>query len=335
MKKIVCWILVILISQSSLAFAGEGENTDVGNEIWYNTKFVVTAYYTPLPNQEIYYKGSYEAETRMNGDTIAANGKEVFTGLIATPKTYSFGTKIDLKGIGIGTVGDRGGAIVKAGERDNPYDRIDIWVGYGEEGLKRALTFGKKVIEGKILKEGETGQSGKLELTNFKIAPVDFSVYKKENDVFNVNINEKSGSEIIKKLQNILKEIGFYNDNVNGIFDTKLEEAIFAFQVEAKILQKKEDVGSYYYGPKTRETLKKYYKDFQDGKIKKIETTKKEEVKKIEKTAEVKSDIKKEVIKEVKNTTKEKVNQTKKDVKKETDKNIKNKVQKEIDSLDT
>jgi 3D (Asp-Asp-Asp) domain-containing protein len=34
--------------------------------------------------------------------------------MIAAPKTYDFGTRIDFDGLGVGIVEDRGGAIVKA-----------------------------------------------------------------------------------------------------------------------------------------------------------------------------------------------------------------------------
>ncbi|USN58940.1 MAG: hypothetical protein H6767_02385 [Candidatus Peribacteria bacterium] len=64
--------------------------------------FIVTAYYSPLPDQDSYMKGSYEADIRLNGrGTHGASGKEVFTGMIAAPKTYAFGTKIYLEGYGV------------------------------------------------------------------------------------------------------------------------------------------------------------------------------------------------------------------------------------------
>ena len=81
-------------------------------------EFVVTAYYSPLPGQSFYLKGNLEAEKILNGNgTHGASGKPVFAGMIAAPKTYDFGTRIDFQGLGVGIVEDRGGAIVKAGER--------------------------------------------------------------------------------------------------------------------------------------------------------------------------------------------------------------------------
>ena len=77
--------------------------------------FIVTAYYSPLPDQSRYLRGNYEAELRLNGNgTHGASGKPVYAGMLAAPKSYAFGTVIHLEGIGTGTVDDRGGAIVVA-----------------------------------------------------------------------------------------------------------------------------------------------------------------------------------------------------------------------------
>lgn len=61
-------------------------------------KFIVTAYYSPLPDQSFYLKGSYEADIRLNGNgTHGASGKEVYPGMLAGPKTYAFGTQVYLE----------------------------------------------------------------------------------------------------------------------------------------------------------------------------------------------------------------------------------------------
>ncbi len=68
--------------------------------------------------------------------------------MLAAPATYEFGSMIYFPGLGVGEIADRGGAIVLSGERGQNYDRIDIWMGRGEEGLVKALTFGKKNMTG-------------------------------------------------------------------------------------------------------------------------------------------------------------------------------------------
>src|SRR3989338_7224095 len=101
-------------------------------------EFLVTAYYSPLPDQTRYYLGSYEADIAFNGRGIAVNdGTAVYPGMIAAPPEYAFGTRIALPDVGVvGTVHDRGGRIVVEG---NGVHRIDLWMGRGEEGLARAL----------------------------------------------------------------------------------------------------------------------------------------------------------------------------------------------------
>ncbi len=125
-----------------------------------------TAYYSPLPDQSYYVMGDYEAEMRMNGRGVAgADGTPVFPGMLAAPSTYSFGTHIYLPGLGMGAVHDRGGAIVQAGERGESYDRIDIWMGHGEEGLNRALNWGSRTIECQIYYDS-TGLSTDLDFSS-------------------------------------------------------------------------------------------------------------------------------------------------------------------------
>jgi hypothetical protein len=98
----------------SVAFADESVNPIAPGP----RTFVVTAYYSPLPDQSFYLRGSYEADIKLNGGGIkGASGKPVYSGMLAGPKIYPFGTAIKLNGVGIGKIDDRGGAIVKAGER--------------------------------------------------------------------------------------------------------------------------------------------------------------------------------------------------------------------------
>lgn len=110
-------------------------------------KLLVTAYYSPLPDQSFYIRGSYEGDIKLNGrGTNGADGTEVFPGMLAAPKTYPFGTSVMIPGLGVGVVHDRGGAIFDGKD----YDRIDVWMGYGEEGLSRALNWGARVVMGEV-----------------------------------------------------------------------------------------------------------------------------------------------------------------------------------------
>ena len=114
----------------------------------YDQTFAITAYYSPLPCQDRYVTGSYEGDIRLNGSGVnSADGTPVYPGMIAAPKNYAFGTKMYIPGIGIVAVHDRGGAIVTAGNRGQYHDRLDIWMGYGDPGLQRALEWGKRTVD--------------------------------------------------------------------------------------------------------------------------------------------------------------------------------------------
>src|SRR3989338_1176501 len=107
----------------------------------------ITAYYSPLPDQCCYVRGSFAADIELNGKgTHSADGTAVYAGMAAAPPTYPFRTRIELPGIGTVTVHDRGGAI----QEWKDSHRIDIWVGSGEEGLARALAFGVRRVRATV-----------------------------------------------------------------------------------------------------------------------------------------------------------------------------------------
>lgn len=174
--KTLSLILILLQFSTALTPAFAKEESSVEKK-----KFIVTAYYSPLPDQSFYLKGSYEADLRLNGNgTHGASGKEVYPGMLAAPKTYTFGTKIYLEGLGIGTVDDRGGAIVSSGSRGYNADRLDVWMGQGEEGLRRALSWGKRTVSGEIIASEEDVNSG-INLTSIKVAKINTGSYKNKD----------------------------------------------------------------------------------------------------------------------------------------------------------
>jgi len=107
-------------------------------------KFLLSRYYTPVRGQERYYRDSYEADFKVNcfGNCFSpADGGALLTDkdaykVAACPKSYPFGTKLDIEGIGIVVCRDRGGAITDDGDTV----RIDIWAGSGMKGLNKILT---------------------------------------------------------------------------------------------------------------------------------------------------------------------------------------------------
>jgi len=139
-------ILPVMFLQYGSALAGDSAFADDLDGVYVKT-FTISAYYSPLPCQDRYAMGSYEADIRMNGrGTNGADGTPVYPGMVAAPKSYAFGTKMNIPGIGNVAVHDRGGAILTYDGSNGVYDRLDIWMGYGDVGLRRALNWGKRNV---------------------------------------------------------------------------------------------------------------------------------------------------------------------------------------------
>ena len=257
--------------------------TPVVNAEEWNNYFVVTAYYSPLPDQEYYITGDYQKELRLNGQWIAwASGKWVFSGMLAAPGKYSFGTKVYLDGLGIGSVEDRGGAIVPAGQRWYSYDRIDVWMGYGDEGLRRANFWGKRTVYGYVV---DSWNNTTIDYTNVPAPgwaitglkkagstttinlPVNTEIIKETSyivpSVFDVSLGIWSDSSSISEMQSIFAELGYMQkDYTDGEYDEITIDSIVDFQMEHAIISDPYEIWAGSFGPKTREWLKKLYDDY-------------------------------------------------------------------------
>ena len=149
-KKLLSILIIVSISILSIVYAHPHGNVTS----WVDTsqctykKFRVTSYYSPVEWQSFYYKSNVQDEWRLNWRWIAwASSAPVFNGMIAAGSSYAFGTKIYFPWRGIGQVEDRGQAIVHKWERNQQYDRIDIWAWKWEEWLERALSFGVQYLD--------------------------------------------------------------------------------------------------------------------------------------------------------------------------------------------
>jgi len=209
------------------------------------TKFIITAYYSPLRGQSNYFHGTFEREIHVNGKwTNGASGAEVFEWMLAAPRNYPFWTKIYFEGYGIGEVQDRGWAIVEAGERGHAYDRIDIWMWHGDAGLQRAKKWWRREITWQIVSsqnqntimfgEDPTGEIGSLKVT------------------------PESGSEDIEKLQQIFQKVELYSGEINWNYED-IKDALIEFQVSSGVLPSKNHEEAWYFGRKTTRALQKIY----------------------------------------------------------------------------
>lgn len=195
-------------------------------------QFVVTAYYSPLPNQCCYFRGNYEEEIAFNGRGIAgADGTLVYPGMIAGPDTYAFGTVIDLPGVGVGTIHDRGGRIIEWGD---DIHRIDIWMGHGEEGLARALEWGVRNVKGTVYPLGsENVPAEKMVLEHFNADSKILASLPKSDPVDLVRMAEFGDRAYsVRILQANLKDLGYFTENPTGQFGPVTQDALRRFQSE-------------------------------------------------------------------------------------------------------
>ena len=223
--------------------------------------FIVTAYYSPLPDQSFYLKGNYEAEKILNGNgTHGASGKPVFVGMIAAPKTYNFGTRIDLTWLGVGIVEDRGGAIVSSGERGYDADRIDIWMGSGESGLRRAMVWGKRRVTGTITADTTRAI---LNFRDIDTGKIDLSQYG--------SVRANASGYLSATVLSMFADLGY--DTITS----DVRNMILSFQKDHGIIKAASDDGAWVYGPRTRSTLQSAHTQYiwlRDAELQKIEAEK-------------------------------------------------------------
>ena len=243
-NKIIAFYIIFALVCSNFTFA---ENQNQENlailENGVKKTFRISAYYSPLPGQKKYLRGNYAAEIRLNGNgTNGADGTEVYHGMIAAPKNYPFGTKIFIPGFGIRTVHDRGGAIVNAGQRGQQHDRIDIWMGYGDEGLEKALAWGMRTIEGIVL-------------PNETLENVNFYWLNSAVIVKNSTMEFGSSGNSVKLLQQNLKNLGFFSEEITGFFGNETKKSLIEFQIAHHIISSENETGAGIFGPKTSRKL--------------------------------------------------------------------------------
>ena len=257
MKKIFFTSVLVLLSSVNVILT-HAESDQSGEK----HTFTITGYYSPLPDQNFYITGSYESEIRLNGRGIrGADGTPVYPGMIAAPRSYPFGTKICIPNFGCGTVHDRGGAIVNKGERELArHDRLDLWMGYGEQGLLRALAWGVPDLDCEMFPAGSTVEDS----VNFEVPmPLNRIIDIPAMPDFSKNLSRGDKGIEVEKLQRALNKIGLYGGLIDGVFDDGLRDIVFAFQKKYFIVNKKSDRGVGVFGPKTRNKLSEVLHHFE------------------------------------------------------------------------
>jgi len=242
------------------------------NTFPYKKPFAITAYYRPVPGQQHYATGSYEAETRLNGDMHSADGTVVYPGMVAAPKSYPFGMKMYIPGVGIVAVHDRGGAIVEVGKKSQEYDRLDIWMGVGDKGLERALAWGKRIKE-VIVYGADDSIKEEVYLEDYTLdehalastGAVSYNV--KKYNLFPKDIWYGGKGDDVKKLQNIMAQLEYFDQKQDGYYGKTTREAVFEFQKENDVVSSWDENGAGHTGPQTRWKLELTYNAFNKEKF--------------------------------------------------------------------
>lgn len=265
-------LLIVAIVLASFncgtTFHGDLANAETFADSYVKT-FSISAYYSPLPCQNRYATGSYEGDIRLNGSGVnSADGTPVYPGMIAAPKTYSFGTKMYIPGVGTVAVHDRGGAIVASNGVEGVYDRLDIWMGYGDKGLERALKWGKKpvdvtvygiddAIQEHVYLEGYSYDEATPNQCTFASQSENYlpDVQIEHDDPLRSNLQPGNKGSDVLALQLQLRHLNFLKTEPNGVYDDLTEHAIFKFQQSQDIVGDADSPGAGVFGPKTRDRM--------------------------------------------------------------------------------
>ena len=217
--------------------------------------FYVTAYYSPIPGQERYsyssslwrYRTYEEAKKMQWNGTHWASWKPVFEWMLAWPRNYVFGTKLYLEWIGIWEIADRWWAIVNAWERGFEYDRIDVWMWYGDEWRIRAEKWWMRKVKWYIVDDTDENT---LEFEESPVAKYKDLIVDAENPEI----------ESVKNLQLLLKDVDLYSWDIDWDFD-KVRNILINFQVDNWVIESEYDPVAGYFGSKTYVAFRKKFGD--------------------------------------------------------------------------
>ena len=188
----------------------------------------------------------------------------------------------------------------------------DIWAGYWgnitRDKFKKAYLNGEfddlKTQKIEVKQEEKTQvkeiESKKEEIKDIVVTNDKIKNKNEELDIFNLPL---SWIENTKKLQSILKELSLYNWELTWDYKD-VTDSIFGFQVSEWIVKKAWDIWAWFYGPKTRESLKNKYLNYKK-ELEEAERVRQEEEKRRKELEDKYMEIEKSVLEEVNEKTKD------------------------------
>jgi peptidoglycan hydrolase-like protein with peptidoglycan-binding domain len=152
-------------------------------------------------------------------------------------------------------VHDRGGAIVNAGQRNQAYDRLDLWMGFGDAGLSRALALGRRTVQATVYGVDSSLQEN-VDLTKFAQAEIAAEAATGQAPrLFTQDLTLNYQNDEVKTLQTSLKQLGYYNGDITGTYDEATLDAVAKFQIAVGLVDTANDFGAGYFGSQTRRSL--------------------------------------------------------------------------------
>ena len=174
--------------------------------------------------------------------------------MIAASKQYPFGTKVYIPGFGLGEVHDRGGAIVGT-------CRLDIWLGWGDLGLSRALAWGKRTVVSRVFLPGRpVPEELQQKATLLQSPPATRTLTGDPvaKPYYSADLTMGDTGEKVKALEEDLKKLGYLTGPVDETYDLATAQAVFAFQKSRDIVRSEDSYGAGYFGYQTRRALSRW-----------------------------------------------------------------------------
>ncbi len=82
------------------------------------------------------------------------------------------------------------------------------------------------------------------------------------------DVYDGAKSADIRELQKMLKEMGYFKFEIDGLYNKRLVDAILKFQLAKQIVTSEDDIGAGFYGPVTQSTLEEAYASYLEKKAK-------------------------------------------------------------------
>ena len=250
LKHIIFYCTVLIGSLICLIFFWVGwvsyaqDEWVLSKECFYQ-RLKVTAYYTPLSWQWVYFNGDYETERAINGgNRYGASWKHVFNGMLAGPKWYPYGTTIKLPEYGIGWVYDRWWAIIST----SWYDVIDIRAWSWLDGMIKALYRWSRMITWTVCASGVSQWPLGFDRSSFPWLQDGLKTL-----LWTLSMQEGNNSLLVSYLQSFLVQLWYLpsSHTLTTLFWPLTTQALCLFQQKTLAISPDDEYCGYY-GPKTR-----------------------------------------------------------------------------------